>query len=249
MSTKGIEKLRQQQPALGTWLSVGSPTIAELAARCGFDWLLFDLEHGCLTEADLLSNLRAASGYPAALVVRVPDHGASLIGRALDWGAEVIMVPHVDQAESAQKLVQAMTHAPHGKRGFSRSVRALGYGRINPSEVPAPLLWTQIETAEGVRNVEAIAAVRGVHGLFVGPADLKLSLASTPGAPSFEESLDRVIHAARTHGIAAGILIRDPAEFPGLQQRGFTQIAVDSDLAILRQGFLAIAEFGLRSSD
>lgn len=229
-------------PCLGAWLSSGSPVVTELAAQCGFGWLLLDMEHGALTEADLLANLRAVGEGRTKVVVRVPTHEAGLIGRALDWGADGIMVPHVDTAEQAGILVRAMTYPPKGFRGYSRSVRAYGYGLRTPESVPAPRLFAQIESTDGIENVEAIAGVDGVQVLFVGPADLKLSLSTQARAPEYEDALDRVLAAARHHSIEAGILIRDRMAAAPLLGRGFTQMAMDSDLAILRAGFISAAK-------
>lgn len=237
MKRSGLEKLRSTELAVGTWLSSGSPVVAELAAHCGLDWLLFDLEHGCLTEAELLANLRAVSGGNAGRVVRVPDHDPARIGRVLDWGAEGIMVPHVETAEAATGLARAMAYPPRGMRGYSRTVRAYGFGLTDPE--PAAVLWLQIETVEAVRNVEEIAAVEDIHGLFVGPADLRLSL-SGETAFAFEEALDRVAAAARRRNLAAGILIRNPEELSAMRERGFSKVAIDSDLVILRAGFQRI---------
>ena len=240
MNITPLQKLRSTDPSLGTWLSSGSATVSELAARCGLDWLLLDMEHGCLSEAELLSNLRAINGHPVATVVRVPTHEAGLIARVLDWGADAIMVPHVESATEAEALVRAMRYSPEGDRGFSRSVRAYGYGLESPEGQPKPMLFAQIESVRGVENVEAIAGVEGVDVLFVGPADLRLSLSTHPGAPSYEEALDLIIESAKTNATLTGILVRDRKDTEPLIKQGFTKIAVDSDMSILRSGFLSI---------
>src|SRR5882724_2838124 len=105
---------------IGTWLSAGSPVIAELAGECGFDWVLIDLEHGCESEAALPGQLRALRGAKAQVIVRVGAPHADLIGRVLDWGADGIMVPHVNSAEEARKILQAVQYPPKGLRGFAR---------------------------------------------------------------------------------------------------------------------------------
>lgn len=234
------EKLRSPSLSLGTWLSSGSETVAELAAQCGLDWLLLDMEHGCLTEAGLLANLRAIRGHDVATIVRVPTHEAGLIGRVLDMGAEGIMVPHVESAEDARALLRAMRYPPHGERGFSRSVRAYDYGLRKPESLPNPLLFAQIETARAVANVGEIAAVEGVDVLFVGPADLGLSLSVTPDAPTYPAALESVLRAARANTKHAGLLVRDRGETTDLFHQGFTKIAIDSDLSILRSAFLSL---------
>ncbi len=244
MNIPSREKLRSKTECYGTWLASGSPVIAELASLCGLDWLLMDMEHGFLTEADLLANLQAVRDKGSAVVVRVPGHEAGLIGRVLDCGADAIMVPHVESAEEARALVQAMRYPPFGKRGYSRSVRACDYGLGGTENSQPPLLLVQIESVAGVDNVAEIAAVEGVDVLFVGPADLKLSLEveSSGRGLSYEESLDLVVKAARQEGIQTGILVRDRKDLPVLLEKGFTVIAIDSDLSLLRTGFLSIRD-------
>ena len=229
----------------GTWLSLGSPLIAEIAAECGFQWLLLDMEHGALTEAGLLPCLMAAKKDNVKLIVRVGNCDPLLIARALDWGATGIMVPHVSHAEQAKACVQAMRYPPMGKRGYSSSARSHRYGLSSPQEMakaPSPLLIVQIEDYEGVTNAEAIGRVEGVDVLFVGPADLKLDLSSRPERPlQFDDALRQVINAASRTGVQAGILAKDKAEVPALTQAGFTNIAIGSDIKYLREGFLGAA--------
>lgn len=234
------QKLRSPAVCFGTFISSGSATVAELASLCGLDWLLLDMEHGALTEATLLENLRAVAGRDVFSVVRVPTHEAGLIGRVLDRGAHAIMAPHVESAAQAESLVRAMCYAPTGDRGYSRTVRAYDYGLVAPESVERPLLFAQIESFAGVENVEAIARVPGVDVLFVGPADLKLSLATHNASITYDGALARVLAAAKSAGIHTGILARDRADVPNLLAMGFTKIAVDSDLALLRSGFASI---------
>lgn len=230
---------------LGTWLSLGSSAAAELAADSGFDWLLFDLEHGCGGEAPLFANLQATRGAQLARIVRVGAPHPELILRVLDWGADGIMVPHVSSVEEAEACVQAAHYAPRGRRGFSRTVRAYGYGLRAPVEgnpLPRPLILAQIETLEGVDHAAAIAVVDGVDALFVGPADLAFDLKQRAGARSYDACLDAVASAAAAAGKQAGILLRNPDDLARLRARGFNWLAVDSDLALLREGFRRIVE-------
>lgn len=240
MNSHALKNLGSTEPCFGTWLSLGSPIVGELAAQCGLDWLLVDLEHGCCTEAAVLPILQAIGSRPVAGVVRMPSHDSATIARVLDWGADAIMAPHVNSAEEAEALVQAMRYPPEGIRGYSRTVRAYEYGLVPPGTHGDPLLFAQIESLEGLNNVEEIAAVEGVDVLFVGPADLKVSLSTDTNAPAFEEALARVLAAARARSIHAGILVRDQNETFERVKQGFCKIAVNSDLSILREGFLSI---------
>lgn len=225
--------------ALGTWMSAGSPVITEVAAECGFDWLLIDLEHGSASEAVVPDQLRAMHGTATQAIVRVGSLDPALIGRLLDWGADGIMVPHVRSAEEAARCVAAMRYPPKGNRGITRSGRALRYGLEPFSGDKKPLLLTQIEDLPGVENAEAIAQVDGVDTLFVGPADLQFALdhTSQTDAPGFDECLALVVAAARKHGKTTGILTRDPESASGLVKQGFTVIAMQSDIGILRKQY------------
>jgi 2-dehydro-3-deoxyglucarate aldolase/4-hydroxy-2-oxoheptanedioate aldolase len=227
---------------IGTWLSLGSPVAAELAALCGLAWVLLDLEHGSGSEADLLAQLAGLRGSGTLGVVRVAGLDAAQIGRVLDQGAHGVMVPHVNSAAEAREIVMAAAYPPQGRRGFSRSVRAHDYGLRSVDTTPPPLLVAQIETAAAVAEAAAIAEVDGIDVLFVGPADLERDLAGQPAGnvPDFETCVARVATAARAAGKAAGILVRNPAELPLRQRQGFSLIAVQSDVALLRDAFRAI---------
>lgn len=222
---------------LGTWLSLGSPAIAELAADSGLDWVLFDLEHGCSPEAALPDQLRALRGSRTLGIVRVPGLVPETIGRVLDWGADGIMLPHTRSAEEAEACLAAMRYPPRGARGVARTVRAHGYGRRNYSDRAEPLFLPQIEDLDGVRKAREIAAVDGVEVLFVGPADLDHALEHTATAPDYDTCLEDVASAARDHGKQAGILLRDPAQIENHQERGYRWIAMQSDIGILRKAY------------
>jgi 2-dehydro-3-deoxyglucarate aldolase/4-hydroxy-2-oxoheptanedioate aldolase len=243
MSNTLQKNLRGTAGTIGTWLSIGSPVIAELAAGCGFDWLLFDFEHGCAAESSLIGNLQALNGSACAPIVRVGAPHPDLLARVLDWGAAGVMVPHVESAEAAEACVRALHYPPRGHRGFSRSVRAYGYGLRPPApaEPPAPVFIAQIETLKGVRNAAAIAAVDGVDMLFVGPADLSFDInaraGAGAGAPDYDDCLKTIIAAAGAAGKATGILVRNIDDIRPLRALGFQHLAIDSDLAILRNRY------------
>ena len=230
-------------PSIGTWLSTGSPVIAELAGLSGFDWVLIDLEHGSGTEATVPDQLRALRGSSTKGIVRIGAPHADLIARILDWGAQGIMVPHVNSAAEAERIIQAAQYAPRGQRGISRSVRAYDYGLNPPGEpMPKPLLIAQIETVKAVKRAAEIARVDGIDVLFIGPSDLQSDLEhdADSSAGDFAQCLRTVVTAAKDAGKAAGILVRDVAELQSHYALGFTHIAVDSDLSILRKGWQKI---------
>ena len=228
---------------LGTWLSIGSSVIAEIAAEAGFDWLLFDLEHGCGDEAMLLPQFQATRGAKAKKIVRVGYPHADLILRALDFGADGLMVPRVNTVEDAEAIVQAAHYAPRGRRGVARTVRAHAYGlRPAPADQPPfePFLLAQIETVEGVANAAAIAAVDGISALFIGPADLNYDLKARGSELAYDDCLKSVSESAAKAGKPCGILLRQPADLPKHEALGYRWIAIDSDIAILRESFVRL---------
>lgn len=225
-------------PSIGTWLSTGSPVVAELAALSGFDWVLLDLEHGCESEAAIPDQLRALRGTNTAAIVRVGAPHPDLISRVLDWGAQGIMVPHVNSVTEAEIIVQAAHYAPRGHRGYSRTVRAYDYGLRPPgANPPKPIIMAQIETVEGVKHASGIALVDGIDVLFVGPADLQFDLKNREASSDYGSCLDTVIAAAQAGGKTSGILVRELNDLQTHLDLGFTHVAVDSDLSILRKAY------------
>ncbi|MCX6900274.1 MAG: aldolase/citrate lyase family protein [Verrucomicrobia bacterium] len=220
--------------------------IAELAADSGFDWVVFDLEHGCGAEAALLPQLQAIRGSGAAAIVCVGAPHPDLIARVLDWGAADVMIPHVSTVAEAEACVQAAHYPPRGRRGFLRTVRAYGYGLRPPAEgqLPAQLIMAQIETIEAVENAREIAQMDGVDVLFVGPSDLRFDLKARPklAKRDYAACLKQVAVAAADAGKLCGILIRDAADLPSLRKQDFDWLAVESDVAILRNGYRKLVD-------
>lgn len=237
---KGIRSM-----GLGTWLSSGSPVVTELASFFNFDWLLLDLEHGCLTEQSLLNCMQAVSSNSIRIIVRVPNEDAKLIGKVLDWGAAGIMLPQVEDPTQIITCLRAMRYPPKGNRGYSSSARSYYYGckkPDNPDELSSPIFIAQIETIRGVENAKAIAAIDGVDILFIGPSDLKLSIASNAGSLSigYNEILKNIINTSEIYGKQAGILVSGINDIQNSLQLGFSCIAVGSDLGVLRNGYQEI---------
>lgn len=234
--------METRELGLGTWITIGSPVITEVVSDYEFDWLLFDLEHGCISEEGLLHNMQAVRNRATKIVVRVGELRHALIGRVLDCGASGIMLPHVESAATVREALDAMYYPPFGSRGLSTSVRAFGFGSRVPDDISAiekPLLLAQIESYDGVMNAESIAAIEGVDVLFVGPRDLSYDLSVRPADKTLEmnDALQRVAKAARMYGKQAGILVRNIADLPKLREYGYTALAAGSDLGMLRSGY------------
>ncbi|HEY6133475.1 MAG TPA: aldolase/citrate lyase family protein, partial [Rubrivivax sp.] len=204
---------------------------------------LIDHEHGACDWRDLQHQLQAiAAGGSAAAVVRVPAIDAVAFKRALDLGAHGLMLPDVRDAAGAQRIVELARVPPLGTRGAATSTRNTGYGSAYGQYVATInerlLLMAQIESAEGLAQTDAIAAVDGIDVLFVGPTDLGIALgggAGDPSDPAFRLALERVAQAARRRGKAAGVLARDAAQARSYRALGYTVIAMGSDRGLLAQ--------------
>jgi 4-hydroxy-2-oxoheptanedioate aldolase len=233
------QSLRQRVLAgeivLGAFLNLGSPTTAELFGRAGYDWLIVDLEHGLTTEESLLAMLHAVESTPAVPVVRVEEGTRLRVGRALDFGAPALMVPRVDSAEEAARIVSFVRYPPKGIRGVALPTRGARYGELSHADVASAheetCLFIQVEGRHALDEVEAIAGVDGVDVVFVGPTDLSHSL-GVPGqidSLGYREAVARIGRAAADHGKAAGILLWSLDELDRYLDLGYSVIAIGSD--------------------
>jgi 2-keto-3-deoxy-L-rhamnonate aldolase RhmA len=231
-----MDTTEREPEKLGLFLSLGSATAAEVAGVCGLDWVLIDLEHGCEGEKALPDQLRALRGTGTMPIVRSGGEDHAQMARALDWGARGVMVPHVNDADKALRCARAISYPPAGSRGVSRTVPACAFGLRSTGESPRPLLLAQIETAEAVGRAAEIAAVDGVDVLFVGPADLSYDLEARRSPLGYTECLEKVAAAAREAGKQCGILLRGGAGLEEVRRLGYTWLAMDSDLSLIRDG-------------
>ncbi|GAB4462878.1 MAG: 2-keto-3-deoxy-L-rhamnonate aldolase [Armatimonadaceae bacterium] len=201
----------------GAAILSGSSKVAEMAGRLGFDTVWLEMEHGGGTFSEIETLCMAAEAGGAVPTVRLPNHHRENVLKALEIGAKIVVVPMVNDAETAQELVQHGKFPPLGQRGFNTRSRGLNYGldgMPNLMDVFAATnanthLIAQIETALAAANIEAICRVEGLSGVLVGPGDLSASLGK-PGAftdPEVIEAAVRVIRTARELGKHAGILV------------------------------------------
>ena len=224
---------------LGAFANLGSLAGAELLARAGFDWLIVDLEHGMGSEAELHAQLLAVQGTPTAALVRVASAERLRVGRALDMGADGLMIPRLETVAEVEETLSWMRFPPAGIRGVALANRGGGFLEASHAEVRERnerLTGVfQVESLAAVEAADAIAAIDGVDVLFVGPADLSHSM-GMPGRfdePAFVDALDRVVAAARAHGKAAGILLKDAGGLPAALAQGFTFVGIGSDTSFL----------------
>jgi 2-keto-3-deoxy-L-rhamnonate aldolase RhmA len=236
------QALAEHAPQYGTWNSFASNYATEVIAQCAYDWMLIDGEHAPNTVPMILSQLQAAAPYKTHPVVRTVNHDPALIKQLLDIGATTLMVPMVESAEQARNLVRAMRYPPHGFRGIggglTRATRWDGIPDYLTRADGSVCLVVQIESQGGFDNVEAIAQVEGVHGLFVGPADLSAALGH-PGDASHSDvqhAIKRIIDVARAAGKGAGILAPAYEDAVRYREWGASFIAVAIDIPQLRHG-------------
>lgn len=235
---------RQQQ--IGLWCSLPGAYVAEAVAGSGYDWLLFDTEHSPGDPLTVLAQLQAVSPYDVAAVVRPASNDPVLIKRFLDLGAQTLLVPYVQNASEAEAAVAAMRYPPHGVRGVSGLTRATRFGRIPGYARRAEeelCLLVQVETGEAIANIDEIAAVDGVDGVFIGPADLAASLGHVgePSDPTVVATVETAIRQIVATGKPAGILTPDNAFAKRCIALGTLCTAVAIDAGILTRGSEMIA--------
>lgn len=240
------ERLHARDRIIGYWSVLDAPVVLERLGRIGYDYVAIDGQHGLLGYSGILSGLMAidagaaAGGSGTVGLVRVAANDASVIGQALDAGAHGVIVPLVNTADDAAKAVAAARYAPRGMRSYGPMRSQLRIGPTPAEADAATCVLVMIETTDGLANVEEIAAVPGISGLYVGPSDLSLALgASRPGDPaiasSFASALDRIRAAADRNGIAAVIHTPDGTTARQRLEEGFTGVTVASDLVHLEQ--------------
>lgn len=237
--------LKEGERQIGIWSSIPSPYVTELLAGSGYDWILLDTEH---TPSDLpqtVSQLRAVdaarpcAGVTTSAVVRPAWNDAVLIKQYLDIGAQTLLLPFVQNVDEARAAVAATRYPPTGIRGVSGAMRASNFGRdstyIRHAHEETCVL-VQVETREALREIEAIADVDGIDGIFVGPGDLSASMGHPGNAahPEVEAAIHDAIVRIRATGKAPGILMTDAARATNYLSLGAQFVAVALDASLLR---------------
>ena len=239
---RALAEGRQQ---IGLWSSLCSNYTVEVIAGAGYDWLLLDMEHSPNDLESLLSQLQATAPYPTHPVVRVPWNDMVMIKRVLDVGAQTILIPYVSTVAEAQSAVAATRYPPAGVRGMGGTTRATRFGRIQGYAKRAQeeiCVLVQVETRQALENLEAICAVEGVDGVFIGPADLHASLGHTGETanaavlPLMEEAMRRIRKAGR----APGYLSPVEADAKRMLSAGALFVAVGADIGLLARGAEAL---------
>jgi 4-hydroxy-2-oxoheptanedioate aldolase len=245
-----LEKLRRGEPAFGFELSFGSPLIAEAMSRSGIDFILVDNQHGSYGPETTLNCIIAAEGGTATPIARVARNDYTMIGRLLDEGIMGIVVPMVDTVEQARAAAAACRFPPRGTRSWGWS-RARVYGDDYADWIADQLfVAVQIESIQAAEDAEAILAVPGIDGCWVGPGDLSLSFGIHPKDQASHEghrrALEKVIKACHNTGKIPGIWAGSPAEAMHRAKQGFQFLTSGSDADFLLSGAAAaVTELGL----
>jgi 4-hydroxy-2-oxoheptanedioate aldolase len=235
------------KPQIGLWSSLSSGYSVEVIAGAGYDWILLDSEHSPADLETLLTQLQAAAPYPTHAVVRVPWNDMVTIKRTLDIGAQSLLIPYVSTAEEARAAVSYTRYPPAGVRGVAGTTRATRFGRIKDYAKRAHeeiCLLVQVETQAALDSIEAICAVEGIDGVFIGPADLHASLGRTGeiANPEVKPVIDQAIRRIRKSGKAPGILTPNEADARRWLECGALFVAVGSDVGILARGAESLAD-------
>ncbi|HEV2484052.1 MAG TPA: HpcH/HpaI aldolase/citrate lyase family protein [Terracidiphilus sp.] len=232
------QALAEGHRQVGLWSGLACPIAAEILAGAGFDWLVIDGEHGPNDITTLLPQLQAMRGGTAEPVFRVPWNDMVIIKRALDVGARSLLIPFVQDAEEARCAVAATRYPPLGNRGVSVTPRANDYGRVQDYHKNAHLdtcLLVQVETRSALKEIEAITAIDGVDGIFIGPSDLAADFGHLGNAKHLDvlAALKDAATRIRAAGKSAGFLTGTVDDVEPMFEMGFNFTAVGSDVGIL----------------
>ena len=235
------------QQSYGIWNDLITPTAAELCAASGFDWVVIDAEHAPFELSQVLAHHAVIAAYPeVTALVRPPSGEASYLKRLLDGGVQNFVIPMVETETQAEALVRATRYPPRGKRGIASALARASRWAAYPDYVTEAddqiCLLAQIETVKGWNNLEEIAAVDGIDGLFIGPADLAGSMgyAGNAGHPAVVDAALEVIERARAAGSPVGILALTEELAAKYRAAGATILGVGVDLMLLAGGLRAL---------
>jgi 4-hydroxy-2-oxoheptanedioate aldolase len=238
--------LRAGKRQIGLWSTLSSSYTVETVAGAGFDWLLLDTEHSPSDLENLLTQLQAAAPYASHPIVRIPWNDMVTVKRVLDIGAQSLLIPYVQDADEARNAVAHTRYPPAGVRGVAGTTRATRFGRVKDYAKRAHeeiCVLVQVETQGALDNIEAICAVEGVDGVFIGPADLHASMgyAGETANAAVKPLIDDAIRRIRKAGKAPGILTPNEADARHWLSCGALFVAVGSDAGILARGADALA--------
>lgn len=219
---------------VGTFCAIPHPVAIEVTAASGLDFLCIDWEHSQIDRERIEDLVRASDVHGVPAMVRVPGHAPESIAAALDAGARGVLVPRVGTADQARQAVEATRYPPHGTRGVGPG-RAAGYGYGIPDYLARAndtiCLAVQVETAEGLANIEDIAQVEGIDVIFIGPGDLSVSLGAMgpAGKDRLHQAIDQIAARSLAAGKAVGIFRPDATDAGEWAAKGISFFVLASD--------------------
>jgi 4-hydroxy-2-oxoheptanedioate aldolase len=230
---------------IGGWCSIPSPFSAELMGRCGFDWVCIDTQHGLVGYDQMVPMLQALSITATPAFVRVPWNQPDHIMKALDAGAQGVIVPMVSTVEDAEAAVAAAKYPPVGMRSWGPIRAAFDVPDYSPETANRrTIVAVMIETPGGVENLDGILAVPGVDAVYVGPSDLALGHGMTPTLsptdPEHVKLIETIVDRCREHGVVAGIHCDSVETVRRWHARGYGMFTVGSDAALMRGAATAV---------
>jgi 4-hydroxy-2-oxoheptanedioate aldolase len=236
-----------RRPMVGGWCAIPSALSAEVIAAAGFDWVCIDTQHGLIGYEDMAEMLQALDARGAPSFVRVPWNEPSAIQKALDAGADGIIVPMVNSAAEAAAAARACRYPPLGYRSWGPVRASLRSPAYDPAAANDGILCVvMVETVEGVERAEEIASTVGVDGVLIGPWDLSLSSTNgveTPGdKPSDLQLIEAVLGACERRGIVAGISCPTAAHVSRWARAGFRMFQLSGDVPLLSRAARSILE-------
>jgi 2-dehydro-3-deoxyglucarate aldolase/4-hydroxy-2-oxoheptanedioate aldolase len=234
-------KLKNGDLAVGTMISeIRNPNLAYLLAQCGFDFFVIDNEHGSYSPETISNMIAAARGADVLTIVRIPEIRRETILKPLDCGAAGLLVPQVNTAHQVKEIMTHAKYPPLGNRGVALSRPHSLYARPNADQYleqanEDTFIAVQAESPEAIQNLESIAAAPGVDAIFVGPADLSVSL-GIPGQvthPDEIQAIDRVVEVCQKHGISPGIHMSNLEMLSAWIKKGMRFVTFSSDVDML----------------
>lgn len=240
------ERLAAGETVFGPFAKLASPQVVEIAGYAGFDFMIFDTEHGPLSFESIENLTRAAELVGVAPIVRTYENSAALISRALDVGAQGVVVPHITSRAEAEELARASRFFPQGDRGVCRFVRAAGFTSVDRFEYmrrasAQALVIGIIESKDGLANLDEILSVEGLDVVFIGPYDLSQSL-GLPGQVRHERvlaSMQAVVEQARRRGRSVGTFVDNVADAKYWADAGVQFISFSVDVGIVYEAMKA----------
>lgn len=230
--------------AINGWCSIPSGVTAEIVARAGFDMVTIDMQHGLIDYQTALAMLQAMAASPVPKFVRVPWNEPGIIMKCLDAGATGIICPMVNTPADARALVEATRYAPLGRRSYGPTRAAALYPDYVARAGGLVQVFAMIETAEALANRDQIMAVEGLSGVYVGPADLGLSLGHpptlTPGAPEVLDAIAAVLASARQAGLLAGLHCGSAETVQRMLAQGFDFASISTDIGIFSRALATV---------